>query len=212
MKAYIYLDGEILSQNITEHPAPGDLSIAADSGYFNAEKLGERVDILLGDMDSLGGYSIPGEIEVINYPPEKDLTDAQLAVDIAIGRGADNIIFIGGLDGRLDHTLSLLGILEDLGSRGIYAMALSGLNRVRYLKNSSVLIPRSGYKYLSVLACDEKVRGVSVEGCKYPLENARLSRWLQYAVSNEIEGNCALVSVRRGGIFIIESRDKADGT
>ena len=61
MKAYIYLDGEILSQNITEHPAPGDLSIAADSGYFNAEKLGERVDILLGDMDSLGEYSIPGK-------------------------------------------------------------------------------------------------------------------------------------------------------
>ena len=90
-------------------------------------------------------------------------------------------------------------------------MALSGLNRVRYLKTQAC-DTESGYKYLTVLACDEKVRGVSVEGCKYPLENARLSRWLQYAVSNEIEGNCALVSVRRGGIFIIESRDKADGT
>ncbi len=208
MKAYIYLNGEILPQNITEHPAPGELSVAADSGYFNAEMLGERVDILLGDMDSLGGYSIPGEIEVINYPPEKDLTDAQLAVEIALSRGADNFVFVGGLDGRLDHTLSLLGILEDLGSRGIYALALSGYNRVRYLKNSSVLIPRSGYKYLSVLACDDKVRGVAVEGCKFPLQNARIARRLQFAVSNEIEGNCALVSVRRGGIFIIESRDK----
>ena len=48
-----------------------------------------------------------------------------------------------------------------------------------------------------------------MEGGKYPLRNATLRRTNQFAVSNEIEKNCALISVKKGGIFIIESRDPA---
>ena len=50
------------------------------------------------------------------------------------------------------------------------------------------------------------VKGVSIEGCKYPLKKAKLSRNFQYAVSNEIVGNCALISVRKGAVYIIESK------
>jgi thiamine pyrophosphokinase len=210
MKAFIYLGGCVDPRNITEHPKPGDLAIAADSGFHNALHLGDRVDILVGDMDSIGDYEHEAlkNTEILNFPPEKDLTDAQLAVEAAIIRGADDIVIVGGLDGRLDHTLSVLGILEDLYARGVHAIALNGMNRVRYIKSTSVLIPRSGYEYISLIAADNSVKGVTIEGCKYPLKNAHLTRRLQYAVSNEIDGNCALVSVRRGGIFVIESKDK----
>ena len=60
---------------------------------------------------------------------------------------------------------------------------------------------------LSIIAADDVVKGVSVEDCKYPLDNAKLTKKFQYAVSNEIEGNCALISVKKGGIYIVESRD-----
>lgn len=205
MKAFIYVGGSVEPNNITEHPKSGDLTIAADSGLKNALALGERVDIFLGDMDSVGGLKPPKDAEVLTFPPKKDYTDAQLAVEVAIERGADDIVLVGGLDGRLDHTLSLLAILEDLNLRGIHSLAVSGYNRARYIKSTSTLIPRSGYKYLSIVAADEKVKGVSAEGCIYPLKNALLNRRLQYAISNEIEGNCALISVRKGGIYIIES-------
>ena len=209
MRAFIYLGGSILPENITEHPRSDDLTIAADSGLLNAQALGERVDILLGDFDSLGGeVQLPRDAERLTFPPEKDLTDAQLAIEAAIARGADEALIIGGLDGRLDHTLSVLGILEDAYGRGFRALALSGYNRVRYLVSTSTLLPRSGYRYLSLLAADKKVRGVSVEGCKYPLHNATLTSRLQFAVSNEIVENCALVSVRRGAIYLVESRDR----
>lgn len=207
MRAFIYLGGGILPQNITEHPKSGDLTIAADSGLRNAQLLGERVDVVLGDFDSIGDAHIPEGAERLTFPPEKDLTDAQLALEAAVVRGADEVIFIGGLDGRLDHTLSVLGILEDAHSRGLRALALSGYNRVRYMVSTSTLLPRSGYKYLAVIAADRKVRGVSIEGCKYPLKNATLTSKLQFAVSNEIVENCALVSVRRGAVYIVESRD-----
>ena len=74
------------------------------------------------------------------------------------------------------------------------------------MRSTSTLIPRSGYKYVSILAVDPVVKGVSVEGCKYPLKKAKLSWNFQYAVSNEIVGNCALISVRKGAVYIIESK------
>ena len=205
MKAFIYTGGAILPSNITEHPKGDDLRIAADSGYENAVTLGERVDLLLGDFDSLKTSELPRDVEQIRVPAEKDFTDTQLAVDTALKKGADEICIVGGLDGRLDHTLSNLAILEDLSAKRIHATITNGYNRVRYIESTSTLIPKSGYRYLSLLCLSQKAKGVSVEGCKYPLKNATLTRSFQYAVSNEVDGNCALISVRKGGIYIIES-------
>jgi thiamine pyrophosphokinase len=206
MKAFIYTGGDIFKENITEHPKSDDLCIAADGGYANALALGEKVHILLGDFDSYT-QKLPDGVEILQVPAEKDFTDTQLAVNTAIQKGADQIIIIGGLSGRLDHTLSNLAILEDLGAHNIHAVITDGHNRVRYLNSTSTLIAKSGYKYVSVIALGKKLKGVSIEGCKYPLKNATLTRTYQYAVSNEITGNCALISVRKGECYIVESKD-----
>lgn len=209
MKAFIYTGGKIYPENITEHPKGDDIRIAADAGFINAGLLGERIDIALGDFDSLGERQseIPASAKKITVPSEKDETDTQLAVNEALKMGADEIVIIGGLDGRLDHTLSNMAILEAMAEMRVHALIANGQNRIRYIRSTSTLIARSGYKYLSVIAADDVVKGVSIEGCKYPLHNARLSRKFQYTVSNEIEGNCALISVKKGGIYIVESRD-----
>lgn len=209
MKAWIYTGGSVFPDGITEHPKAGDLCIAADSGYRNAEALGVRIDVLLGDFDSLGEpKDIDERTEIVRVPAEKDFTDTQLAVTIALERGADDIVIIGGLGGRLDHTLSNLAILEDLSAQHVFALITDGQSRIRYLDSTSTLIARSGFHYLSLLAASDRVKGVSVEGCRYPLKNATLSRRMQYAVSNEITGNCALVSVKRGALYVIEANDR----
>ena len=230
MNAYIITGGNVLLKNIKIDLEEGDVVIAADSGYKTALDLKLPVDVLIGDMDSLKG-NIPSEIEVIRLPEEKDLTDTEAAVDLALEKGADNITIIGGIGSRLDHTLASIGVLEDIEglfsaplgkrrkffglakqakyARRVYATMTNGYNRIRFIRNDSVIIPRNPYfKYLSLICADEFVKGVTVDGCKYPLEKATLSRRRQgYAVSNEIKGNCAFVSVRRGGIYIIESID-----
>lgn len=207
MRAYIYTGGVIHPSHVTEHPKGEDLVIAADSGWDNAMLLGEHPGILLGDFDSIREKDLPKGPEIYRVPAEKDLTDTQLAVELALSRGAGEIVIVGGLSGRLDHTLSNLGILEHLHALGIHAVMTDGQSRVRFIRNGSTLIPRGAFTYLSLIAADDVVKGVEVEGCKYPLKKAKLSRTHQYAVSNELTGNCALVSVRKGGIFIIESRD-----
>lgn len=209
MRTFIYTGGVIHPELITERPTAGELCIAADGGYRNAQAIGSRVDVLIGDLDSLGGRPPEGAegIELIRLPVEKDCTDTQAAVSLALERGADDVVLIGSLGGRLDHALSTLSVLEDLWECGIPAIITDGQNRARFLCSDTVEIPRSAFAYLSVVAADREVEGVTVTGCKYPLQDATLRRRVQFAVSNEIVQDIATVSVRRGGVYIIESRD-----
>lgn len=208
MKSYILTGGFIHPENIHISPAKDDLIIAADSGLLHAAALGLSPAIVVGDYDSLGhAPKVDAGVEVITVPAEKDETDTQLAVQVALARGADEIHILGGLSGRLDHTLSNLSILEELANQKVRAMIEDGQNRVRLLRNDSTILPRSGYTYVSLLALDPVVRGVEIDGVKYPLKGAKLTRSLGYAVSNEITGNCCFIAVRRGAIWIVESRD-----
>lgn len=230
MNAYIITGGDVLLENIKIDLEEGDIVIAADSGFETAKKLKLPVDVIVGDMDSIK-IDLPRGIETIKLPTEKDVTDTEAAVELAIERGAESICIVGGIGTRVDHTLASLGILEGIEglfsaplgkrrrffglakqarySRRIYATLTNGYNRVRFIRNDSVIIPRSPYfKYLSLICADEFVKGVQLDGVKYPLKNATLSRRSQYySVSNEISGNCAFISVRNGGVYIIESYD-----
>jgi thiamine pyrophosphokinase len=208
--AFIYTGGTVFEEYVIEKPEKGDLVIAADAGYLTAKKMGITPDILLGDFDTLGVENIPDGIECLRAPAEKNDTDTQLAVQVAAERGVWEIVIIGGMSGRIDHTLSTLAILEDLWERKagrIYATLTDGKNRVRFLRNSGAILPRSQYRFFSLIAADETVKGITLEGCKYPLKNGRISRRNQWAVSNEITGNCALVEIKRGGVWVIESMD-----
>ena len=207
MKAFLYVGGEIFPENISERPEDGDLVIAADSGYENAKRLSAHVDLFVGDMDSYDG-EIDGDVEIVRLKPEKDVTDTHAAFELAVQRGAREIYIVGGLSGRLDHTLSNLAILEDARARGIRAQINDGYNRVRFIKNDSILIGRCGFRYFGLIAADEKVRGVEIQGAKYPLKNAKIERTFQYAVSNEIVGNCALIAIKKGKAFIVESDER----
>lgn len=208
MRAFIYTGGYIHPDNITEHPKTEDICIAADAGYANAKRLGERVDILIGDFDSVGDIPRDEVKDIREVPAEKDFTDTQIALELALEQGADEVIIVGGLGGRLDHTLANLGILEDMFDRRIHGYATDGQNRVHFIRSTSTLIARSAYKYISLLPADLTVKGVTMEGGKYPLKNKNLTRRnAGFAVSNEITGNVVFIAVKKGGLYIIESRD-----
>ena len=121
MKAFVFVGGGIVAENIKLNREEGDLVIAADSGLLNASALGFTPDILVGDFDSLGRENIPRDVEVVDLPAQKDFTDTQAACQIALDNGARELIFVGGLDGRLDHTLSNMAILRSLFEKRIRA-------------------------------------------------------------------------------------------
>ena len=211
MKAFIYVGGAICASNITEHPKADDLCIAADIGAKNAKLLGDTPELIVGDFDSTELDSLKRDFpqaEITVVPAEKDFTDSELAIETALSKGATEIVIIGGLDGRLDHTLTNVSILEDLTKKHVYVTMTDGKNRIRYLEAGSTLIARSHFKYLSLIPRTEKLKGVTVLGCKYTLENATLkSSSHGLTVSNEITENCAFIAVKKGGLLIVESSD-----
>ena len=214
MTAYIFTGGEIAvgsMDGLGLHMSEADLIIAADSGYNNASRLGVRPGLLLGDLDSIDrGAMAPDELEHIEkiiVPAIKDDTDTQLAVDTALERGADEIIIIGGLGGRLDHTLSTVFLLEYIKDKGARGVITDGRNRVRIMESGEELTIKRGYKYLSLVGLTDTCEGVSISGVFYPLKDAVLERKYAFAVSNEITADAAEISLSKGILLVIESRD-----
>lgn len=204
---YLYTGGEADPERLPR-PSDDDLCIAADSGLHLAERCGIVPAMLVGDLDSVGDYSLTGATETVTVPAEKDDTDTMLAFRYLADAGCREIWILGGLGGRLDHTLSTLSLLEHGAKMGIDVTVTDGNNRVRLLENGSVTIRASAFRYFSLITLDRTAEGVSITGAKYPLTEAVLSRDFQYAVSNEVVGDCATVTVRSGSLLIIESGNR----
>ena len=183
-------------------PQSVDLTIAADSEYATAQKLGITPDITMGDFDSYL-ESLPPEMNILRVPCEKDLTDTMLACEYAKDNGCRYITIIGGTGGRIDHLISNVFYLEDLRRQGIRVKLTDGENTVQVIIDETVSVHDDG-GYFSVFALEKCT--VTETGCKYPLNHAALVRQRPYAVSNEVTGDCAMVTVEGSALLVTSKR------
>ena len=91
--------------------------MAADRGLDFFQETGLVPDIADGDFDSVSGEGKAyleslSDTEVVQLKPEKDDTDTQSALNLAIQNGARNILILGATGGRMDHFLGNLGLLS----------------------------------------------------------------------------------------------------
>ena len=100
--------------------------LCADSGLRHARALGISPDWVLGDFDSSSEQ--PEGESVLRYPPEKDDTDAMLAVKQALSLGAEEIQIYGGLGGLTmpSQTCRRCGICLSMGQLVRSAMHRTG--------------------------------------------------------------------------------------
>lgn len=215
--AYIFCPSRILNKEKIKIPEnkniSGDIFIAADSGIETAVKLNITPDILIGDFDSLDldkfdKHKISENIKIIKYPAEKNDTDSMLAVKYALELGYKNIAVIGGIDGRTDHTLANLFLLKYIKNKGGSGYITNGYNKITYLENAKVKIYKE-YKYISVIPVSPEIRGVTLKGFKYPLDNAKVRIEEPYTVCNEIakDSDCGEIAITAGGALICECDD-----
>ncbi len=202
-RAVIFTGGCCDVSLLTKEELTSDLYIAADAGWLAAKACGIKPDITAGDFDSSDVPPAAFAGEIVRVPAEKDDTDTMLACELAIGRGVREILILGGTGGRLDHTLSNVFLLENHLNRGIRTRLTDGINRICILRNETISLPRTRFRYFSLLALADAT--VTLRGCKYPLTDAPLSRQNPYAVSNEISGDAAEICVAGGPVLLIES-------
>ncbi|MEA4869113.1 MAG: thiamine diphosphokinase [Christensenella sp.] len=181
-------------------PTERDLVIAADGGYA---QLGDvRADLVVGDFDSLG-YVPEGE-QIVRHPARKDDTDTMLAARIGLERGYRAFQLLGGVGGRLDHTLANLQTLAFLRANGAHA-ALRGEagETITLIENESLRFRAGLDGILSAFCYGTRAEGVFERGFAYSLDNATLTDDHPLGVSNAFTGVTAEVSVRAGRLLIV---------
>ena len=192
-----------------------DAVLCADMGAQTALRLGVPVHRYVGDMDSLPAELLAKirrqDTSVEQHPREKDETDTQLAVDMAIAMGATQVTIAGGLTGRgggrFDHGLGNLLLLIRLHQAHIPAVFWDACNRIQVIMNQIVSLPGRPGALISLFPFGEGVVITEFSGVRYPLHHYTLPIDRPLGISNEFIDTQATLEVRGGYCFVIQSRD-----
>ena len=196
-----------LSPSLRPYPLSGDYVIAADRGYDSLVAYGVTPHLVVGDFDSLG-YT-PNHPNVIQLPAEKDDTDMIFALRQGLARGCRRFVLLGGVGGRLEHTLGNLQCLDWLTTQGAQGFLAGEKTVATALRDGTFTFPAGMSGFLSVLCSSGTAEGVTLTGLKYPLTGRTLTSSFPIGVSNQFTGQPASVSVRKGCLLLLWE-DKGD--
>lgn len=190
-----------------------DRLIAADAGMDFLYRNHIVPDIIAGDFDSvspegLARFMQMPEVEILRLNPIKDDTDTEFVIREAIRRGADQITILGATGTRLDHVMANVSLLGIGLEHHISIRIVDPHNRIRMTDHTLEIKKEEQFgNYVSVLPIGGAARGVTLEGMKYPLQEADMSCFSSLGISNEIVAPKAVITVREGVLVVVESRD-----
>ncbi|MBP5427345.1 MAG: thiamine diphosphokinase [Clostridiales bacterium] len=211
MKGLIICGGRIKDKEfLRNYTKDVDFVICADRGGLYAKDMDIMPDLLLGDMDSIPGCILEEyknkKVDMTLYPSEKDMTDSEIAILRAVEMGADELIIMGALGSRLDHSLANICMLKKLVDMHIKATIVDENNEITLIDNELELKKDDEYM-LSLLPLTPKVTGVTLKGLKYTLEDGTLEMGTSLGVSNEFEDDVAKITIKDGLLLVIKSKD-----
>ena len=214
MRVIIFANGIVSDPAIARGAIrPDDLLIAADGGAQNCQILGLTPNVVIGDLDSLN----PSDLDTLNdrgtqfvlYPKDKDQTDLELALRHAVNSGANEILLIGLLGGRLDQTLAnlLLLSLPDWGD--VQLASLEGPDTAHFLRGgNSIELKGQAGDIVSLIPLSPKATGVTTRGLRWGLQDAELSFGSTLGISNEMVKPNSLVKIDAGNLLIVHRRNE----
>ena len=186
----------------TELPVP-DLVVAADSGYETAISLGYRVDVVVGDMDSIVTSPLPDHVIVERYPVGKDQTDLDLALELAMREDPGRVVVVGGTGGRHDHELATANLVcsnrwEDVDEIDwISSRSRSHVVRRRRMVHGDVGAT------VTLLPVGGRVEGITTRGLQWELSDAVFEPGSTWGVSNVMRAPVADISISNGCLLVI---------
>lgn len=187
-----------------------DMLIAADSGAATALHLGHVPAYIVGDFDSLDTQIVEQArargSRIIAATVEKDETDTELAVQLAIEQGATQITLLGALGGeRFDHTIANVLLLAGFDSVPI--QIIDGPSTCWLLRGlGHTTIHGQTGDLLSLLPLTGDATGIHTRGLYYPLHGETLRFGKPRGVSNKLTGEQAEVSLESGILLVIHTQ------
>lgn len=178
--------------------------IAADSGLDQAARIGLRVDLAVGDMDSVDSQRLANHRGPVDlHPVDKDATDFELALEHAVDRpNIERIIVLGGLGGRIDHFLANASIIASDRFASCEIEWLAGTARIMVVRHHAQLHGVPG-QTVSLLPAGGTVTGITTTGLKWQLVDATLPFGSSRGISNEFSKPVATVQIASGCLLAI---------
>lgn len=188
-----------------------DIVIAVDKGLETVDKLQIEPNYIIGDFDSVN-EKILNKYKNTNIPitylkPEKDFTDTHMGLKKSIEIGSNDVTIIGAIGTRLDHVLANIHILKEALNNNIQAKLVNENNQIMLIEGKNVINKNNDYKYLSIIPLTTEIKGVTLKGLKYLLENANLNIGESIGVSNEQINNTATIEINEGIAILTFSKD-----
>ena len=213
LRGVIFIGSEGPGSELLRKIAEGaDLLVAADSGLIAAEEAGLRVDWIVGDMDSLGAADSRGANNlyrldkyppdrVLRFPPDKDLSDTELAFNLLSEKGCDEIWLAGGGGGRIDHLFAIRSLFEREKPPALWFPGNAEIRCIKEGQTLSLKIPPGSL--VSVFPSGEGPWEAESFGLKWPL-NGLLWKRGSFGLSNvAVNGSFEIRSVR--GRFLLST-------
>ncbi|MBV1756772.1 MAG: thiamine diphosphokinase [Dethiosulfatibacter sp.] len=175
--------------------------ICVDKGAETALDYGIRIDLVLGDFDSISTKAYQSiEDKAIQFPTEKDFTDTELAVVEAIRRNMNQVIIANAIGNRVDHVLSTFFLLYKFKENDI---RIIGNDFEAFLIQKDYKITNKKGMTLSLIPMSETLENVFLEGLKYPLINTNVKIGDSLCISNIITDQNASIRFKKGSALVI---------
>lgn len=197
------------------------MAIAVDGGLEIVQKLEaqlgqEKVGLkhVVGDFDTvnqdvLKQYKRNLKLVFHQYVAEKDYTDTDIALKLAvelIGSTMGEIYILGATGTRLDHVLANIQMLKLPMESNISCKIIDDHNQIRMFQGTVTLNETYG-KYVSIIPISNQLKGITLTGFKYPLDNQDTSLGESLCVSNQVVEFPAVIEIKEGTALLIESLD-----
>jgi thiamine pyrophosphokinase len=187
----------------------GDVIVGVDQGFDVLMRNEIVPEYVIGDFDStlLCEDEFPDRCKVIKLNTEKDESDLEYAINYFQDSGASytNFVIINNLQGRTDHTMSAIHLVETYPNISI----MSGSQEIELVENDFTKeLPID--TCVSLIPLTDKVSGVSTQGLYYGLQNEILYRKKSRGLSNKNTEKVIKINISDGKLLVI-SNTRQDG-
>jgi len=179
--------------------------IGVDGGAETLLNENIRIDLAIGDFDSISNKALLKEIRTIEFPKDKDYSDTELAINYAIKLEPKEIILTNMLGGRTDHLLFNISLLSKCVKKRLRCFIKEEIEEV-YATNSKVKIPLPKNSIVSLVPVTQRVRVESTSGLKYALINKTLVYGTTLTLSNISITDYIEVSVGSGTLLVVVNK------
>ena len=213
MNTLIITGGEIDRNFLKKHLQTNkyDIIIAVDRGTEEFAHLEIEPNYIVGDFDSIDKNVLAkyekSNIEIKRLIPEKDLTDTQSALELAIELQSTEITIVGAIGTRMDHTIANVHILKQALDKNIHARIINENNEILLINKPIKIKKDDTYKYISLIPLTTEVTGVTLKGMKYLLKDYTMTIGNSLGISNEQIEQIAEINLQKGILIIIKSKD-----